>query len=34
MMAIAVISIVPVILLTAVFQPRIIQGLVQGAVKG
>jgi multiple sugar transport system permease protein len=34
MMAIAVISIVPVILLTAVFQRRIIQGLVQGAVKG
>ena len=34
MMAIAVISIAPVILLTAVFQRRIIQGLVQGAVKG
>ena len=34
MMAIAVISIVPVIALTAVFQRRIIQGLIQGAIKG
>ena len=34
MMAIAVISVLPVIALTAVFQRRIIQGLVQGAVKG
>jgi multiple sugar transport system permease protein len=34
LMAIAVISIVPVILLTALFQRHIIQGLVQGAVKG
>jgi len=34
LMAIAVISIVPVVLLTAIFQRRIVQGLVQGAVKG
>jgi multiple sugar transport system permease protein len=33
-MAIAVIAILPVLLITAVFQRRIIQGLVQGAVKG
>jgi multiple sugar transport system permease protein len=33
-MAIAVVSIAPVLLLTAIFQRRIIQGLVQGAVKG
>jgi multiple sugar transport system permease protein len=33
-MAIAVISILPVILLTALFQHRIIQGLIKGAVKG
>jgi multiple sugar transport system permease protein len=33
-MAMAVISIAPVLLLTAIFQRRIIQGLVQGAVKG
>jgi len=34
LMAIAVIAIVPVVLLTALFQRRIVQGLVQGAVKG
>jgi multiple sugar transport system permease protein len=34
MMAIAVISIVPVLLITTFFQRRIIQGLIQGAVKG
>jgi multiple sugar transport system permease protein len=34
LMAIAVVSIAPVVLLTAIFQRRIIQGLVQGAVKG
>jgi multiple sugar transport system permease protein len=34
LMAIAVISILPVILLTALFQQRIIQGFIQGAVKG
>jgi multiple sugar transport system permease protein len=33
-MAIAVISILPVILLTSLFQHRIIQGLSKGAVKG
>jgi trehalose/maltose transport system permease protein len=34
LMAIAVISIVPVVGLTAVFQRRIVQGITQGAVKG
>ncbi|MFZ7127592.1 MAG: carbohydrate ABC transporter permease [Desulfobacterales bacterium] len=34
MMAIAAISMVPAVLLTAIFQGRIIHGLVQGAVKG
>lgn len=34
LMAIAVISIVPVVGLTAVFQRRIVQGIAQGAVKG
>lgn len=34
LMAIAVIAVVPVVLLTALFQRRIVQGLVQGAVKG
>ncbi|MGA6924630.1 MAG: carbohydrate ABC transporter permease [Desulfosarcina sp.] len=34
LMAIAVISMAPVVLLTAIFQRRIVQGLVQGAVKG
>ncbi|RJQ73647.1 MAG: carbohydrate ABC transporter permease [Desulfobacteraceae bacterium] len=34
MMAIAVIAILPVVGLTAVFQRRIVQGIVQGAVKG
>jgi len=33
-MAIAVVAILPVLLIAAVFQRRIIQGLVQGAVKG
>ena len=34
LMAVAVISIVPVILLAAVFQRKIIRGLLQGAIKG
>jgi len=34
LMAIAVISVLPVIGLTAVFQRRIVQGITQGAVKG
>lgn len=34
LMAIAVIAVVPVVLLAALFQRRIVQGLVQGAVKG
>jgi multiple sugar transport system permease protein len=34
LMAIAVIAVVPVVLLAAFFQRRIVQGLVQGAVKG
>ncbi len=34
LMAIAVVAVVPVVLLTALFQRRIVQGLVQGAVKG
>ena len=34
LMAIAVLSIMPVLVLTAVFQRRIVQGLVKGAVKG
>jgi multiple sugar transport system permease protein len=33
-MAVAVMSIVPVLLLTAFFQNRIVRGLIQGAVKG
>lgn len=33
-MAIAVISVIPVLTLTAVFQRRILRGLMQGAVKG
>lgn len=33
-MAIAVIAMLPVVLLTAIFQRRLVQGLVQGAVKG
>jgi len=34
LMAVAVISVVPVILLAAVFQRKIIRGLLQGAIKG
>ncbi len=34
LMAVAVISVVPVILLSAVFQRKIIRGLLQGAIKG
>lgn len=34
LMAIAAVAIVPVVFLTALFQRRIVQGLVQGAVKG
>jgi ABC-type glycerol-3-phosphate transport system permease component len=33
-MAVAVISVVPVVFLAAVFQRKIIRGLLQGAIKG